>query len=114
MHKVKNFLSRLPKSSKIGLLGVIICISCVFIVNLSVAAFTVVYLLGVFIIFISAFIGNNSIGVMLTRIGFAMIMFIMFSRLGISENFLLLIIPFAGSLLMLIGLTWQIVKKERR
>jgi magnesium-transporting ATPase (P-type) len=106
----RNFISRLSRRTKICMLGVIISFFSIFIVNFSVIAFCVFYILGVFLILISAFNGiekfnKNVLGEIISRIALALIMLGIFSPMGIIENSFFSNIQFVGFVLMIVGIS---------
>ncbi len=109
-----EFFSRLSKRAKVCALGVIISLLSIFIVDSSLMFFSVVYLLGVFLIFISTFLGiekfdKNSIGEIISSIALVLILLGAFAPIGISPKFYY--VQFAGALLMLVGTTLKSPKK---
>ncbi len=114
----RKFISRLSRRNKLAILGVIISFFSIFIVNLSVIAFCVSYLIGVFLIFISTFIdveklNKNNIGKIISRIGLVLIMLGIFVPTCILKNLNFSYFQIIGSLLMLIGLSLKSTKKEK-
>ena len=112
-NKVK-FISRLSKRAKLGALGVIISFLSIFIVNSSFIFFSVIYMLGVFLIFISAFFGiekfnKGSIGEIISSIALVLIMLGVFAPIGISPKYYY--VQIAGAVLMLVGITLNSPKK---
>jgi hypothetical protein len=109
-----KFLSRLSKRAKVCASGVIISLLSILIADSSLMFFSVVYLLGVFLIFISTFIGiekfnENSIGETISSFALVLIMLGVFSPLGISPKFYY--VQIAGAVLMLVGITLKSPKK---
>ena len=114
LKKAMNFISRLSKRAKLSALGVILCLFSIFIADSSLMFFSVVYLLGVFLIFISSFIGiekfnKNSIGEIISSIALVLIMLGVFAAIGISPKFYY--VQFAGAVLILVGTTLKSPKK---
>ncbi len=109
-----KFLNRLSKRAKVCASGVIISLLSIFIADSSLMFFSVVYLLGVFLIFISTFIGiekfnKNSIGEIISSFALVLIMLGVFAPIGISPKFYY--VQFAGATLMLVGTTLKSPKK---
>lgn len=119
MFKAGEFIKRLSVRNKLGILGVFISLVSIFIVNFSILAFSIIYLLGVFLIFISSFIGiekfnKNTIGEIISRIGLVFIMLGIFSRMDIIENIIASNIQIAGTLLMLVGISLRSMREGEK
>lgn len=87
----------------------------IFIADSSFIFFSVIYILGVFLIFISAFIGiekfnKSSIGEIISSIALVLIMLGVFAPLGISPQFYY--VQIAGAVLMLVGITLKSPEKN--
>ncbi|MFS0824739.1 hypothetical protein [Bacillus sp. 1P02SD] len=114
----RKFISRLSRRTKLAILGLIISFFSIFIVNISVIIFCVFYLIGVFLIFISAFIGiekfnKNTIGEIISRLGLILIILGIFYPMGIIKNPNLYYIQISGTFLMLIGISSKSKEKKK-
>jgi hypothetical protein len=114
-----EFIKGLSRKLKVYLLGIFISLLSIFIVNSSIKAFIVVYLLGVSLIFISAFIGiekfnKNTIGEIVSKFGLVVAMLGIFSRVGVVDNIITSNIHLVGVVILGLGI-WlkntQLVKK---
>lgn len=114
--EVRNFINNLSKRTKFVSLGVIIISLSILIVDFSFVFFSICYLLGVFLIFISKFIGiekfsKNVIGEITSSFGLVLIMLGIFAPLGINPNFYYGTL--IGLLFMLIGTTLKSLGKKK-
>ncbi|MFJ7916328.1 MULTISPECIES: hypothetical protein [unclassified Lysinibacillus] len=112
----RKFINSLSKRTKFVSLGVIISFLSIFIVDFSFIFFLICYLLGVFLIFISAFIGiekfnKNVIGEITSSFGLVLIMLGVFAPLGINPNFYY--VQIIGIFFMLIGSTLESLGKKK-
>ena len=114
--EARKFIDSLSKRTKFFSLGVIISFLSIFIVDFSFIFFLICYLLGVFLIFISAFIGiekfnKNAIGEITSSFGLVLIMLGIFAPLGINPNFYH--VQIIGAFFMLIGITLKSPGKKK-
>lgn len=112
----RKFINSLSKRTKFFSLGVIISFSSIFIVDFSFIFFLILYLLGGFLIFISAFIGiekfnKNTIGEIIANVGIVLIMLGVFAPLGIHPNFYYFQI--IGTPFVIIGITLKSPAKKK-
>jgi len=112
----RKFINSLSKRTKVVSLGIIIIFLSIFIVNFSFIFFSICYLLGVFFIFISAFIGiekfnKNAIGEITSSFGLALIMLGIFAAMGINSKFYY--VQIIGTFFMLIGITLKSPGKKK-
>ena len=114
--EARKFIDSLSKRTKFFSLGVIISFLSIFIVDFSFIFFLICYLLGVFLIFISAFIGiekfnKNAIGEITSSFGLVLIMLGIFASLGINPNFYY--VQIKGTFFILIGITLKSPWKKK-
>jgi hypothetical protein len=103
--EIRKFISRLRGKNKLDVAGIIICLLSIFTVDPSVAVFSVLYLLGAVLIFISTIMdikkfNKKSVEKVISGIAVLMLMLGVFAVIGFSRNFYY--VQLAGIFLMLI------------